>query len=297
VSLSLVVFWFVRSGLHNDVLALVSGFFTVVGFQTTVGIYAYSVSNWLALIWGFLMFGFILKGSENRSWVYVFVASLFGVALLFTHPYTWNVIMAVLLAYFIWLIVKLLLRCNSSSKFEILRVLSVLIVNAVIYGVYSVLPFGKAVTNGGLGFAGRSVVFPNILGLYEGLRSSVEMWVGGLYANPLLVALAVLGMFWVIAFGSRFNRLTLLWVLVPSLALLVVSPENYMFYRIIYLVPIQVLSSIGVFWAFGIIERKYNLENSKLFWVCKVGILLLIFLVMLNYSLRSVDSAPLHLVD
>lgn len=295
VGLSLVVFWFVRVGLHNDVLGLVSGFFSIVSFHTTVGIYAYSVSNWLALIWVFLMFGLVLKSSENRSWAYVFAGSLFGVFLLFTHPYTWDVIMVVLLAYLVWLVLRFYLHRGKEGKLDILQIVSVLSVNFLVYGIYSVLPFGRAVTSGGLGFVGESIVFPNILGFPEGVKTSVEMWVGGLFANPLLVFLAVLGMFSVVALASRFSRVLLLWVMVPSLALLLVSSENYMFYRIFYLIPFQVLATMGVFWVFGFIENRFRLNGSRIYWLFKIAFLLLVFFVLMNYALRSVDGAPLHL--
>lgn len=106
VGLGLAVFWFVRIGLHNDTIALTSGFFTIFSFQTTVGIYAYSVSNLLGLIFAFLFLGFMLKSSQritlnggHSSWICILVAGLFGVALLFTHPWTWDVVTVILLAY------------------------------------------------------------------------------------------------------------------------------------------------------------------------------------------------------
>jgi len=294
VGLSLAVFWFVRVGLHNDFVAFTSGFFTIFSFQTTVGIYAYSISNWLGLIWAFLILGSILKSSSKYSWGYSFIAALFGVALLFTHPYTWDVIVAVLLAYLLWQLLRLYLK-RSSAKLHIIQLGSVLIFNFVAYGIYSILPFGKGVTSGGVGFAGRSLVFPNILGLQDGLKTSAEMWVGGLYGNPLLLILAILGMIAIVGFASRFNRLMFLWVMLPSLVLFVVSSENYMFYRIFYVLPVQVLAAIGIFWVFRFFESKYLLNNSRRCWLCKVGLLSLVVLLFFTYALRSVDGAPLHI--
>ncbi len=228
VGLSLAVFWFVRVGLRNDVLALTSGLFTVFSFQTTVGVYAYSVSNWLALIEGVVLFGLLLKSSGKHSWAYIGAAALVGVALLFTHPYTWDVIVVVLAAYLAWMIIRFLKqRAEPEGKVQVLQLFFVIALNLVVYGLYSVLPFGRGVGSGGVGFVGRSVVFPNVLNLEKGLETMVQAWVGGLYANPLLVFLAIAGMLSVAAFATRYSRLMLLWIMVPSLALLVVSAENY----------------------------------------------------------------------
>ena len=296
IGLSLAVFWFVRVGLHNDVLALASGLFTVFSFQTTVGVYAYSVSNWLALIEGFLVFGLVLKSTGKHSWTYMFAAALVGVALLFTHPYTWDVIVAVLFAYLVWTILRLYFGRSIDGKVHVLQLVLVLCLNLIAYGVYAVLPFGRAVSSGGMGFVGHSIIFPNLLNLQNGLETMVQSWVGGLYANPLLVFFAVAGMFSVIVFANRFSRLMFLWVMVPSLALLVVSAENYMFYRIVYVVPLQILAAIGVFWVLNNFESGLRFKDSKISWLLKIVILVLIMLVFANYALRSVDGAPLHML-
>ncbi len=294
VTLSLAVFWFVRVGLNNDVLALASALFTVLGFQTTVGIYAYSVSNWLALTWAFIFFGLILKSSKNNSWAYVITAAFFGVALLFTHPYTWDVIIGVLFAYLLWELLTILKTPGNNGYKHIFQLFFVLILNFAAYGLYSILPFGKSVTSG-VSFAGRNLALPNIMNLPEGLKTIVEMWVGGVYANSLLILLAIMGMFAIILFASKFNRLMLLWVAVPSLALFFVS-EDYLLYRLLYVIPVQILAVLGIFWVFEVVEKKYILKNNKVYLACKVVGLLLIFLIMLNYSLRSVEGAPLHLL-
>ncbi|TFH25038.1 hypothetical protein E4G67_01395 [Candidatus Bathyarchaeota archaeon] len=296
VGLSLAVFWFVRVGLRNDVLALTSGLFPVFSFQSTVGIYEYSVSNWLALIEGFILFGLVLKSSGKHSWTYVVAAALVGVALLFTHPYTWDVIVAVLAAYLVWMILRHL-KQRLDGKVHFLQLLFVLGVNLVAYGVYSALPFGRAVGSGGIGFVGRNIVLPNLLNLQKGLETMVQMWVGGLYANPLLVFLAILGMFSIVVFATRFSRLMFLWVMVPSLALLVVSAENFMFYRIVYLVPLQILAAIGVFWLLNNLENGMRLKGGKSFWLFRIAVFVLVVFLFVNYALRSVDGAPLHMLS
>ncbi len=296
VGLSLAVFWFVRVGLRNDVLALTSGLFTVFSFQTTVSVYAYSVSNWLALIEGFVLFGLILKSNGKHSWVYIAAAALVGVALLFTHPYTWDVILAVLAAYLSWMIFRIL-KHKAEGKVHVLQLFFVLGLNLVVYELYSIFPFGARIGSGGIGYVGANVVVPNVLNLQKGLETTVQMWVGGLYANPLLLFFAVAGMFSIVVFSTRFSRLMLLWVMVPSLALLVVSSENFMFYRFVYLVPFQILAAIGIFWLLNKFENAMQLKGSKSAWYFTVIILSLIVFLFANYALRSFDGAPLHLLS
>ena len=124
----------------------------------------------------------------------------------------------------------------------------------------------------------------------------VESWVGGLFANPLLVFFAIAGMFSIVVFANRFSRLMFLWVMVPSLVLLVVSAENYMFYRVVYVVPLQVLAAIGMFWMLSNFESAIGFRNSKIAWVAKIAIFIVVVLLFANYALRSVNGAPLHML-
>ncbi len=124
----------------------------------------------------------------------------------------------------------------------------------------------------------------------------VKSWVGGLFANPLLVFFAIVGMFSMVVFANRFSRLMFLWVMVPSLVLLVVSAENYMFYRVMYVVPLQVFAAIGLFWMLNRLESAIGFRNSKISWVCKIAIFVMVVLLLANYALRSVDGAPLHML-
>ena len=295
VALSVAVFWFVRNGIHNDYVALTAGFFTVFSFQTTVGIYAYSISNWLALIMMFSLFAVFLKNQNKKAWSLTLTATALGAATLLTHPYTWDVMMALLFALLIWE-AKNIIRKQTKNKLQTIQLTTIIVVNITIFGIYSLLPFGKGLSTGGAGFAAKSLVLPNITGLQEGLKSSVEMWVGGLYGNSVLLILAILGMVAAVGLAGKFGRLMFLWVMVPSLVLFVVSAENYMFYRIFYELPVQVLAAMGLFGIFNWIETKYELKDSKTFLLLKIAIFALVFLVLLNYALRSGDGAPVHLV-
>jgi hypothetical protein len=76
----------------------------------------------------------------------------------------------------------------------------------------------------------------------------------------------------------------------------VVSAQNYMFYRIVYLVPFQVLAAIGVFWLFSYSDKILFFRGGRMFWILKILILVLVVLFFFNYALRSVDGAPLHML-
>ena len=179
------------------------------------------------------------------------------------------------------------------------QLFAVLSINVGFYAVYSFLPFGKAVASGGssfLGFASPSLGLSAFVNLKHGLDYAVQSWVGGVFAAPLLIVLSILGLFFVIDFSSKFNRLVALWVAVPSLLLFFFSPESYFFYRILYLLPCQILSALGLFWLFERLDWLGRSRANKVVLLVKIGIGVLAFLFLLNYALRSVDGAPVQLI-
>jgi len=295
VCLNLAVFWFVKVGTGNELLALMSSFFSTFSFQTTLGVFVYSLANWFAIVETFLLLVCLLKSLEKHSRKYTLISALIGIALLLTHPYTWNVVIVILVSYLVWIF----LRRRPEEKVEIASVTFLLAANLLFYAIYTLTPIGIGIGSAEgatLNTVASNISISNLLHLQDNLASMVQIWVGGLLGNPLLMILAVAGMFSIMDFTKRFNRIVLLWVMIPSLALLAIPPELY--YRPIYLIPMQIQAAAGVYWMVNKLkEMKGNLKASKTrFHMLDISIVILIVLFLLNYSLRSVDKTTIYVV-
>jgi len=296
VCLSLAVFWFVKVGTGNERLALLSSLLSTFSFQTTLSVFAYIAANWLAIIETFLLLVFLLKYFEKRSWKYMLTSALIGIALLLTHPYTWNVVIAVLAVY----LALIFLRRKSGMKIEVAPLVFILATNSIFYIIYNLMPFSTGVGNAEesvLHYVTLNIGISSLLSLQNNLASMVQIWVGGLLGNPLLVILAIVGMFAVMNFKERYNRMVLLWVAVPSLVLLATPPD--IFYRIIYLIPMQILAAAGLHW---ILDRLKGMEvrfrvSEKYSRVLEISLVALVALFLLNYALRSVDETMIHVLQ
>lgn len=294
VCLSLAVFWFVKVGTNDRCLALMSSLFSAFSFQTTVSIFAYSLANWFAMVEAFLLFAFLLKGSQKHSWRYISISALIGMALLLTHPYTWSVLIVILVSYLAWILVG-----RSEEKAEIAPMVMLLGANLLFYVFYSLAPFGKGLGNGG-GAVLHMVGVSNPFQLQSGLAIMVSLRVGGLFGNPLMIILAVVGMFSMINFSrslTKFHRIVLLWVIIPSLALFAIpSGQELLYYRLVYLVPFQILAAVGLYWMLDKLkdmEHRHKL-SVKYSYVLRVLLFTLVVLFLLNYALRSVDEAMIY---
>ncbi len=291
--LCLSVFWFVRTGLKNDRIAVISAFFSVVSFQLTVSISAYSLANWIAIIEWFVVLVFLLKSFEKRSVVYALGASFFGVILLLTHPYTWDIFMVVLLFYAIGTLTWAVLKKKTVERFEILVAILVLTINFIFFEIYGLFPFAGGVTGGSSGVTGNILPGAALAYVPGGLLNMIQSWVSGAFAEPILLIFAVIGLFYFMDFSKRFNRLLILLVAVPSLILLKVSPEGFLYYRLVYLVPVEILAAAGFYWLINRVGDWIGSENSKMCQIIKFLLVALVILFFLNYALRLADSVPL----
>jgi len=293
--LCLAVYWFVKIGTKNEFAAVVSSLLSSFSFQVTVGVFAYFLANWMAIIESLLLLVFLLKSSEKQSWKFVVLSAVMGMAVLLTHPYTWDVLMAVLILYFAWT----LIRKGSGRKREILLLALLLASNFIFYAAYAQAPFGKSLGSaegGSLSGVTSGIGVSNFLNLQNNLAMIVQSYVGGLFGNPFLILLAVVGVFSMFDFSERFNKIMMSWVMVPSLALLIVSPDPY-YYRFLYLIPIQIQAAAGLLWITSKLElMKSWFKTERNLRTFKILIVILVVLVLFNYALRSVDEAVVHIL-
>jgi hypothetical protein len=293
--LSLVVFWFVKAGTGDERLALLSSLFSSFSFQTTVSIYAYFLANWFAIIEIFLLLAFLLKGLNKHSWRYILLSTVIGMAVLLTHPYTWNILMVILVSCLAWTLMR-----RAQEKWDIAPLSILLAANALFYVFYSLIPFGGGLGSNAAVLRSTMWSFPSLSNLYSALGIMVSNFLGGLFGNPLMIILAITGMFSITSLresSAKFNRIMLLWVAVLSLPLLVFAPGQNMlvFYRLVYLVPMQILAAIGLQLILNRIkdaERKLKL-NTRHAYILRMLLFTLVMLFLLNYSLRSVDEVQI----
>jgi hypothetical protein len=297
IGLSLAVFWFVRTGTRDDHLALTSALISVFSFYTTVGIYAYFLANWLAIILNFLLLTCMLKSLQTQRWSYTLLASLIGMIMLLTHPYTWTFTMVMITVYFVIILMQTL-RKKIAEKRDIKKLFTLMTSNVSFYAIYALLPFGSSVGASGsamITWVTSNLSLSMLTNVYYGIDSTIELWVGGLFANPLLLVLAIAGMLALEVKKSKFDRFLMLWIAVPSVILFTVSPDNFLFHRIIYLLPIQILATIGLQQLLDKMNTFGCGQGDRSIKVLKMLIVLTVMLFLINYALRSVEGAPVRI--
>jgi len=277
--LVLATFFFLRKTGFNSWAASIASLFTAFSFHITVGMFGGFLSNWIGLLFLYLSLGFLFWSFNERSWSLLLVAAAFQVALLFTHTFTWLMLIASLGLFSFLTLVKWLR--NRSGGSESKMAVAALVMNVLAY-------VGKNLALSiGLASAGVSQVFEQNMSLsfiqdfWLILNSSVFAEMGISFLNPTLFFLALLGAF-VLAFSdrpvSRFSIVFLATSVVPFvLGNLVVQT------RILYNLPVHIFSFIGYTLLLELLEVFLDPKDAK-----KLGRLTLALIVLanLNYAFR-----------
>ena len=179
----------------------------VLGFNMTVGMFAGYFAAWTALIPFYACIA-LTPGLEERGLVGCLAAS---VAMLYIHPWTWSLLMAVLT-------VHLASKALGSGRLD-RRLLAVLLANAAADTLKTLVsPSYGGLTSSAtiLGNEKRFGVTP-LLDLPRSLRRLSTTYVGGLFLNPLHMLLALIGVLSLLGKRDRSSNLIVIWVALVSL--------------------------------------------------------------------------------
>ncbi len=263
-------FLFVYLGHGNKNTAGLVGLMTAFSFQFTVGMWAGYYANWLALAESYLLLGFLLRFTNSGSKGGFVGIVLLSLALLFTHPWTWDLMILLSIVF----IMERSLRSRDfrSVKLTVLLVAINLIVDSIrslALGAYGGSRAGLDIATSSTGISQVITFWPNVVALF------VQNY-NGIMADAVILTLALMVGWRSLSTSGSFPRLLAWWVVLASLPFPFLG--SLLQSRIVYLLPIPVLASAAVI----------GIEKLGQGRIQRALILSLILLYCANYSLSSV---------
>jgi hypothetical protein len=240
-------------------VALWSAFFMLAGVQVVVGVYAYFLTNMLALCLALFSVGLLFASLRGRSYPYLFLAVVVGGLLPYVHPWTFDQFLGsvglftLLVGYGVW---------KKRVSKEALLMLSLYIAFLVSSDVAKGLVF-----HGVGGFQATSTVVSGFAGLSEFWSSSIfnfRFLFGGGVSNVLLLVLSLIGVLYLDRERLE-HRFWVIFLFATSLVFLV--GDETIKSRLLFNVPFFLLSSFGVEDLSSRIRDKQLLNTLLLFSV------------------------------
>jgi hypothetical protein len=277
---------------RDNFQSLTTMLITVFSFQVTVGIYAGFYANWLALTILNVFYSLlvtVLRGQKSK--LLVSSAVLSSIAVLYTHPWTWILlVMAVLSAYLTLTVMFILVRKEEMREhaWEIKLLITLLAINIAAFYLRNLMRTGglEGLVDGYIDVETFKISLLNTFKLKYFLDRTFNWYVGGFYAYAPIILLAIVGVISIRNYEDHFNRLMLTWMLLSSAIILVEFPWQA---RFLYLTPFNIYASLG---ALHLSEHLYKTVESKAsrraasiaYWTFYA----LSMITLMNYAVRCV---------
>ncbi|NWG36463.1 hypothetical protein [Nitrososphaera sp.] len=277
---ALVSYIFLRHTANNKKAAIVAALFSVASYHVVIGMYTGFIANWLAVIFNYGAFIFLLKAwnSERKLYYLLFVAMTFLSML--AHLHTW-IYLSVSVLVFLGL--SLVIERNRATIKKAIVVALLLLPTFLLDVVFLSVFNASSGVETNLSRATSAISFENFGLRWLSLYYNFQIWFGGFYANFVLLALALIGIL-SMNWKKTFDRLVMSAIFMTSL--IIIFGDYGIQARIFYMMPIHILS------AFGIVRI---LESRRIRNDVKVSLLVLVSACLLTYAIRSVGNLEFKL--
>ncbi len=193
--LVLTVFFLSREITTNDSIALLASFLTAISFQPLVGIYGGLYANWLALIFGYSSFVFLLRFLKRPNGTnYLFFSILFFFMML-SHTYTWT-----LLSLFIGIFLIVSYRFKMYDKKRVALIFLIIVATIAFDSGKSIMTDARSGIERDVSITSNNVNFLNIFSIWPNLSQTSLVYVGGIFGNFLILSLCI---YWLVRSDLR----------------------------------------------------------------------------------------------
>ena len=279
--LVLAVYFFMRETNNPSHISSLAAFLSVSSFHVLIGMYAFFLSNWMALIELYLFMGFYFGSMRKKSYLRMIAALLLSLSLLFTHSWTWGMTIGILFTY---LLFKMISERKKRSEFGfearflitliLVNILACIIRNYALSwssGDFETLKMAQnTVSVGALGSFWNDLLYTFLHTMY------------GFFVNPIALLLAVLGGFIMVFRDKPVDRYLTSW-LVASSVFFVLSSGWVIKSRILFNIPLPVFVSLGLAGITNVIQKVSDPNKTALITLLMI---ILVLAVSLNYAFR-----------
>jgi hypothetical protein len=274
---ALAVYFSAKRLSGSNLYALLAALAGVLGFNMTVNMIAGFYANWMAISLLYACIALIpsLKEGNPKDLLWCVVISA---VMLYIHPWTWNVFIAILIVYLIF---------STSDLFKTLSfkqnkyLFIVLMTNALADLLRSIFtPYGGLnclISTLGGGFGSRGVGFNNLINLTWNLCRLSTTYLGATFYNPLHMLLALIGILSLLKHKDELSKLIIIWIATTSAIFL--FGDIVLRSRLLLVMPLPILIAEGL-WALSKLLASFDSKLPKLF--------IIFFIVSsLTYTVRA----------
>jgi hypothetical protein len=266
-ALVLIVYFLTRELTSDGLVAIISGFLTVVSYQMLIGIYSGFYANWIALIFGYAAFLFLFRFLRAGGIANLVLYGTLALMTLFAHVYTWSILAIAAGIFLAVSSARTRPQIENSRKRGILLLMVLALTVAVDIG-----RAGIAGTSGGvegdLKLAEEKVGPGQFLMRWNNLSYTTNTFVGGLFANFIILGL---GLYWLMRADIRKTPTIFLLIFFSIGVLPFLFGEWIIQTRVFYDIPFQIPAAIALV---QLAKSKRSLKPIPIFiWLAVIAVI------------------------
>ena len=292
----------VRETGLGDLASLLAGLFAGVSPQILVGTLASVFGSWLAIGEMMFFFAFLLRAIRTGSKRSLVVSFAVALLVMVTHPWTYPILLLILTIYVVLSALQdrswAFLRGSAGLKILLASVLAGFVAFALAQGslVYDlVMAVGQT---GGL-LANVPPWRSSDAFLHDVQVALFNYSTQGFYSNWIMLSLGIVGVLGLANIEKETRAIFVSWILGPSVLFLFLGSEIQ--WRLLYLIPYNILAAVGVLTLFGLLEKVVPISRSRRDFIMvravELAFAVLIMLLFLNNAARSMTLIATQVVQ
>ena len=296
--LALGTFALVKEGTERPWLAGLAALLSVLSAQTSLGMGAGILPNWFSLSLASFMFALMLRWIRLRSKLAAVGSLAFSMVLLGSYAYMWVAALAMLTIVLVATFLSFRSQTQHEWKHESIFVAAVLVGSLglpIVLAWVVVIPLlgyvpawfdAGAYVNMGWRYL-TSASSSQVLSMAPSALEEAFDFAGNRVDLPFLTILSIVGLL-DSAWKGSFRRVVAAMVLVP-IVLAVVSPDLYVTWRGLFMIPMYLTGALGVGSIVGRVNGQGPAWRSPSRLAFAGTFASYVFLAHLSYSLRALE--------
>ena len=242
------IFFLTRELTSNDQTAIFASLLTAISFPTLIGLYGGFYANWIAMIFGVLSLGYLIKSLKKPDRQNFVIFSILIILLLFSHVYTWTIF-----SLFIVIFLGIMYKLRRYERKVIGLLFLIVLVCVAIDISKSSFTEGKGGIEQDIAIATNRSGIENITLIDKNLTEAIFAFAGGQFSNFLILSLCV---FWLLLSNFRDKENIFIAVFFSIGVLPILFGNDVIQFRILYLIPFQIPAAIGLTY---LLNRKHGI--------------------------------------
>ncbi|MGQ9514355.1 MAG: hypothetical protein ACUVTL_04820 [Thermoproteota archaeon] len=274
LTFSVFLFGFViRDCNFAGLAALLSSF----SINVVAGMYTAYYSNVLALSLLYIALPILILSIKRGSYLLVLPSCALSIITIFIHPWTWAFLLAAIFTFVLFRMIFIIKSHEGSVKLrQIGPAIAFIVANVLADQIKTLLLVVPSASGISYELAGGTMNLNELSKLWFNLYFTFRIFAGGYFNNLSAVISAIAGAWLLARENGPARDLILAWLSISALPTLFVN--FWVNERIFYNLPIQLLSTAGIYYGLP------RLSSSRI--LGKMLLLLFVFL-NINYALRS----------